>query len=597
MRQSLAGTQTRHKANPKDLSEEFIDQALFGLMCIGLLGMALVMFRMFQFGITAILSVQFATCVLLSVSLYFRHKIPRAFLLIGIVFLLLAITAIGLLRFGLVAPALVVMTVLPVIISSVRGVKPALIVLILMVVMIAGVGIRYVTGFTQPTANLQIYMHDPVNWVMYAVLYTSMVVWGIVVTARLTDHWQASLHDLKIAEDTALREKEVVAKLQRQQIIVQLSGGVAHDFNNVLAVITTNIEFAQDLIAKQQQVNTNVDVALDDALDATTRGSDLTRSLLAFANVAELAPKELDINRFLDRSISWITRAIPENIKIETSLADDLRPILIDESALESALLNLIINARDAMSDGGCILIKTQNLRVSEDDNSPRFSQILPGDYVELSVGDTGTGISVLEQEKIFEPFYSTKGQGEGSGLAMVHGFMKQSGGAVHVVSESDGGAIFQLLFRSHDEPAKNVTSKVQTRKYTEPSGARLMIVEDEPGILNSLKMMLTASGYRVRSATSGDQAWNSLRQDSSVDLVLSDVVMPGKLQGTDLARKIQTANPELPVILMSGHTFTPGHSLNLQKVSHLLNKPIRKADLIHAIETALHGVQLDGQY
>ena len=387
--------------------------------------------------------------------------------------------------------------------------------------------------------------------------------------------------------------------IRDRQSIVQLSGGVAHDFNNVLAVVTTNIEFAQHILAKQQQTDTDVDVALNDALDATIRGADLTRSLLAFANVAELAPKELHINQFLERSISWITRAIPENIKIETVLADDLRSILIDESALESALLNLIINARDAMPDGGGhILIKTQNVRVADDDNNPRFRQIVPGDYVELTVGDSGTGISESEQEKIFEPFYSTKSQSEGSGLglAMVQGFMKQSGGAVHVVSEPGAGAIFQLLFRSHDEPVKELTSKLQTQKYTEPSGACLMIVEDEPGILNSLKMMLTASGYTVRSASSGDQAWRSLSQDSNVDLVLSDVVMPGKLQGTDLAEKIQIANPKLPVILMSGHTFTPSHSLNIQKVRQLLNKPIRKTDLIDAIETALRRVQLEGQ-
>jgi len=217
------------RATPKDLSEDFIDRSLFGLMCVGLLGMALLLFRIFQFGFNTTLSVQFATCGLLSGSLFFRDKIPRAVLLIGIVVMMLLITAIGLFRYGLVAPALVAMTVLPVVISSVRGVKPALIVLIVMVTLIVGVGILYVTGFVQPTANLQIYNQQPVNWLMYGILYTSMVVWGIVVTSRLTDHWHASLRDLKKAEDVALREKEIVAKLQRQQSIVQLSGGVAHD--------------------------------------------------------------------------------------------------------------------------------------------------------------------------------------------------------------------------------------------------------------------------------------------------------------------------------------------------------------------------------
>jgi len=291
-----------------------------------------------------------------------------------------------------------------------------------------------------------------------------------------------------------------------------------------------------------------------------------------------------------------MARTIRADIEIQTLLADDLRPIYVDEASLSSALLNLIINARDAIPGDGYIQIKTRNLEVFANAENTHLSELRPGQYVELTVKDSGTGIATSEQQRIFEPFFSTKGPsaGSGLGLAMVQGFMKQSGGAVFLMSELGSGATFQLLFSVYDEPDEDTRSDVPTLTSVGSSGARIMIVEDEAAILNSLNTMLSASGYQIRTAINGDQALKSLRQDPKVDLVLSDVVMPGNLQGTELAQEIQDMMPSLPVILMSGHVFSHDHNLNLPVVSQLLNKPIRKIDLISAIETALKRPQIE---
>ena len=321
--------------------------------------------------------------------------------------------------------------------------------------------------------------------------------------------------------------------------------------------------------------------------------------MLSFAKVAVLEPKPLDLNKVVERSVSWIGRTIPENIEIEIDLDDDLKAVNADKGSLLSALLNLIINARDAMPDGGRIQVRTQNFEIFENESNRFFKDMAPGHYVELRVKDSGTGIDLSEQNQIFEPFYSTKGpsSGSGLGLAMVQGFMVQSGGTVYVMSELGAGATFGLLFRANEESVENLKTRIPRPVNSKSSGATLLVVEDEKLILNSLKTMLTGAGYKVRTASSGDQAWKFLSQNTNVDVVLSDVVMPGKIQGTDLARNIQRAKLHLPVILMSGYTFSSGQEQNMEVVSQLLYKPIRKNDLIDAIEEALSMSRLKMEY
>jgi len=578
--------------------QQLIDQSLVGLMYVAVLAVSVLLFRIYQYGITSILAVQFVACSTLFFGLFFRHKIPRSVVMGGVLAIFVIVPVLALVGFGLTSPALVIITIFPIIIAGVHGKKPALLFAFLMFLVIVSVGVLYVVGVIQSSTNLQDYMVQPINWGLYAICYGGMVYWGASVAAKLTEYWREGLRDLKNSEDETLREREVVATLQRHQSIVQLSGGVAHDFNNILAAITTNLEIALDHNGGREKASV-VDVALKDAMDAAEKGADLTQSLLSFAKVAVLEPKPLDLNKVVERSVSWIGRTIPENIEIEIDLDDDLKAVNADKGSLLSALLNLIINARDAMPAGGHIQVRTQNFEIFENESNRFFKDLAPGHYVELRVKDSGTGIDLSEQNHIFEPFYSTKGpsSGSGLGLAMVQGFMVQSGGTVYVISELGAGATFGLLFRANEESVENLKTRISRPVNSKPSGATLLVVEDEKLILNSLKTMLTGAGYKVRTASSGDQAWKLLSQNTNVDVVLSDVVMPGKLQGADLARNIQRAKLQLPVILMSGYTFSSGQEQNMEAVSQLLYKPIRKNDLIDAIEEALSMSRLKMEY
>jgi len=566
-----------------------IDQSLAAAFYVSLVGPAILLFQISHSGFTSILILQLIACTALSISLYYRRVIPEPIMLAGLAAVILLPPALDLIKLGLLTPALIVMTIMPIIVSSVYGMKPALILMACMITLIAIPGALHTFGIIQITVNLQSFMKQPANWITYVVVYSVMVFWSVVVTAKLSGYWQASLRDLKTAEEEAARERELVAKLQRQQSIVQLSGGVAHDFNNILAAITANLELVKQLSADTNPKQT-IEQALNDAMDATERGAGLTRNLLTFAKVAVLEPKELDINNVVTQSISWISRTIPANVEIETELADNLRMVYVDEASLSSALLNLIINSRDAMPDGGKILIQTQAIN-----NVDKFNlrELNSGHYVQLTVTDSGTGITAEEQQRVFEPFYSTKGPSEGSGLglAMVHGFMKQTGGAINLSSAPDSGTSFMLFFPAGG--VKRTTPEIVIKKNLATKDVCLLIVDDEAAILNSLEKMMIASGYQVRTATNGEEAWKTLRDNSDINIVISDVIMPGKLQGTDLARKIQGKKHSIPVILMSGHTFAHRHDLNLPIISQLLSKPIRKADLINAIETALNSVQV----
>ena len=566
-----------------------IDQSLVGLFFFAILAVAVLTYRLLQYEPTPVVIVQLVAASTVAACLFYRRYIPTTLLHCVIVCVLILAPILALTRFGLTAPAMIVLIVLPIIVGAVRGVKMALAFTVLIMTLIVAVGALYTFGIIQPSINLQHYMQQPENWLIYVAIYGGMVIWASTLTAKPAEYWIASVRDLKKFEDANSREREVIAALQRQQSIVQLSGGVAHDFNNILAAITSNLELAQNL-KNDKDKSEIVDEALQDALDATEKGAGLTNNLLAFAKEAVLEPKDVSINDVIAESIAWIARTIPENIEIDLNFAKDLHRVCIDEASLSSAMLNLIINSRDAMLQGGRIEIETRNTVVRTDDKAPCVANLDPGKYIELTIRDTGTGIPSAEQQRIFEPFYSTKAPSDSSGLglAMVQGFMTQSGGTIYLSSQPDSGATFKLLFPAYTQTSEPTTSYVP-QQNPRPSGASLMTVEDEAAILKSLNAILTTSGYRVHTAANGDEAWEALQNNPDVDLVLSDVVMPGKLQGTDLARKIKDVYPHIPVVLMSGHPFKHKHELDLTAASQLLDKPIRQSDLIEAIEQALY--------
>jgi signal transduction histidine kinase/ActR/RegA family two-component response regulator len=383
------------------------------------------------------------------------------------------------------------------------------------------------------------------------------------------------------------REREVSHRAQKSEMIGQLTGGVAHDFNNLLAVIMGNLELLRD-----DNTNSAQSALINSALSATQRGGDLTRSMLAFARKAPLSPQRIYLNDLVLEQRDWIGRTLPARISLETDLADDLWPIEADTGSTESALLNLILNARDAMEQGGNLRIEAKNLFVEQRIRDGHDADLAPGRYVSLSVSDTGHGIPPEQLSQVFEPFFSTKapGAGSGLGLSMVMGFMRQSGGTVQVESLPGEGTTFRLVFQAVNEDQDKFQGPARVEVSSGVfAGRRVLIVEDEPDVLTILVNGLRKAGFEVRAAGSGDEAKEIFSKDPEFDLLISDIVMPGRLQGPMLVKELRSIRPDLPVVFLSGYaseTLVQEYALRDEDIR--LMKPVRRADLLRAAAQAL---------
>ncbi len=385
-------------------------------------------------------------------------------------------------------------------------------------------------------------------------------------------------------------EREVAHRAQKQESVGQLTGGIAHDFNNLLAVILGNLELLHDDLVNPEQLR-----MVETGIRATQRGSDLTRSMLAFARRSRLEPEELALDQLVSEAHDWIGRTLPARIAVETSLAEDLWKIEADAASTESALLNLILNARDAMPDGGKLTIETANMQIDQTQLEGWHEGIERGRYVMLAVSDTGHGIPDEILSRVFEPFFSTKapGAGSGLGLSMIEGFMRQSGGAVQVISEVGRGSAFRLYFPALAEDAETAAPTRADGQALRPSGGlRILVAEDEPDVLTMTVRMLEKAGHFVTPAPSGDCALDIFRADpSGFDLLLTDIVMPGQLQGTGLAMALREIVPDLKVVFMSGYAAEPTvHGNGVQAEDIRLMKPVMRAELLAALERARGG-------
>lgn len=388
------------------------------------------------------------------------------------------------------------------------------------------------------------------------------------------------------AREHARRQEDLAHRSQKLESIGQLTGGVAHDFNNILAVIMGNLELLREETQDQAKLG-----MIDAGLEASHRGADLTRNMLAFARRARLSPEPLDLNTLVRQAKNWMRRALPESVEIETSLLAGLWTAKADAASLESALLNLILNARDAMDGHGKLTIETANVRIDQAYVDARDETLEPGRYVMLAVSDTGTGIDGETLERMFEPFYTTKepGAGSGLGLSMVLGFVKQSGGTVQVYTEPDQGTTFKLYFPVSDEAQR--TERPRYRDIPAPAvqKSRILLAEDEIPVRDVLIATLDSAGYDVVDVGSGDAALAVFRRDPTFDLLITDIVMPGELQGTSLARAIRETHPDLPMIFMSGYaTEATVHGNGLRAEDIRLMKPVPRADLLAAVARAL---------
>ncbi len=380
--------------------------------------------------------------------------------------------------------------------------------------------------------------------------------------------------------------EDKLRQAQKMEAVGNLAGGMAHDFNNILAVIVGNLELLQ--ISTDAQNNERY---LTSALDAAKNGADLTRNMLSFARRSPLEPKPIEINKMVRDVVNWSARLLPATIHVETSLLANLWQVEADSNLAQSALLNLLLNARDAMPDGGRLTIETSNVRIDEEYVELHDEDLIPGRYIMLAVSDTGEGMTESTLQKIFDPFFSTKPPAEGSGLGlpMVLGFMKQSNGTVRVYSELGVGTTFKLYFKvSGKDPAEFHAAPLETPTENFRN-TRILLVEDNAELLETLKEMLTGAGFDVATACSGDEAFEIWTKDPSFDVVVTDIVMPGKLQGTHLAKQLRKLNLDIPFIFMSGYSNEAAvHGNGLRPEDIRLMKPVNRKDIITAIVRSL---------
>ncbi len=376
---------------------------------------------------------------------------------------------------------------------------------------------------------------------------------------------------------------------QKMEAVGQLTGGIAHDFNNILFVILANT----DALLEEEDFRPDLADRLRRIDKAVQRAADLTAQLMAFSRKQTLTPKLTDINDLVTGTGKLLHRALGEQIVIEFVLADGLWTVNIDRAQLETALVNLCVNARDAMPGGGKLLIETRNVTLDQD-NVTDATDVEPGDYAMLAVTDTGSGMPAETLAKVFEPFFTTKdvGKGTGLGLSMVYGFIKQSHGHITIQSAVGRGTTFKLYLPRSDGQQENV---IERPAGPMPRGSeRILVVEDEPQVRARVMEQLQSLGYAVTQAPDGMAAVASFEgAPQPYDLLLTDVVMPGPMNGKALADEVARRWPSTRVVFVSGYAenalLNDGHA---EAGVMLLSKPFRKADLARMVRQALDGAQ-----
>jgi PAS domain S-box-containing protein len=372
---------------------------------------------------------------------------------------------------------------------------------------------------------------------------------------------------------------------QKMEAVGRLTGGIAHDFNNLLSVVVGNMQ----LLARSLQESPRLLKHAETALRAAVRGGELTRRLLAFARQQVLEPRVLAVNESLLGMYELLRRALTDEIEIRQVLEPQLWPIKADPGQLENAVLNLVINARDAMPSGGVITVTTRNLLITA--GSTAEQNLLPGAYTVLEVTDTGAGMSPAVLKRAFEPFFTTKdvGKGSGLGLSMVYGFLKQSGGHVAITSAADAGTTVHLYFpRVLAEPWRGQS---ESRPPLEPGTGTetILVVEDDMEVRQTAIELLASLGYHTLEAATGPQALQQFMQHPEIALVFTDVMLPGGLLGTQLVQKLRERRPDLKILLTSGYTGETSPYSAMAELKHdLLAKPYQLEDLARRVRAAL---------
>jgi len=411
--------------------------------------------------------------------------------------------------------------------------------------------------------------------------------------------------EIKVAERTG----ELMAEMQRRQetestlrqsekmnAIGQLTGGIAHDFNNMLTVIMGNLDLMQRRL-RSMDLPQAAPLArpVEAALAGARSAAKLTHRLLAFSRQQPLEPTKVDLNALIVGMADMLGRTVGETIRLETVSGAGLWPTFVDANQVENCLVNLTINARDAMPEGGKLTIETANVFLDEA-YVAQFGDLKSGQYVLLSVTDTGAGIPADKLDRVFEPFFTTKdpGKGTGLGLAMVHGFIKQSGGHIRIYSEVGEGTTIKLYLPRLLESSRVVSVPRAAEAADEPPrdaqpGETVLLVEDDDGVREYAIGILEDLGYRVLAAAGGSDAMRLISPDERVDLLFTDVVLADSMTGRQLADKLVELRPSLPVLFTTGYTRNAIiHQGRLDAGVHLLNKPYTQRDLAGKIRQLL---------
>jgi signal transduction histidine kinase/CheY-like chemotaxis protein len=428
-------------------------------------------------------------------------------------------------------------------------------------------------------------LDQPLFAAVTAVIASLVVVLALV--AVIFDR-RVALEASKRAEvmDSHRRTSEQLIQAQKMEAVGQLTGGVAHDFNNILTIVLANA----DAIAEDETVPPHIARRALQICDAGQKASELTHQLLAFSRRQILKPERSDLSDIVAATGQLMRRTLGEHVVVQTVGSAQLWPVNVDRTQVETAVINLCINARDAMPTGGRITIETRNVTLDRDYVLLQEDELAAGEYVMLSVSDTGSGMSPEIAKRAFEPFFTTKpvGQGSGLGLSMVYGFIRQSNGHIKIYSEVGQGTVVKMYF-----PRSGATTAAPAPARRDvPFGGteRILVVEDEDAVRAIVGEQLRGLGYDVQLAADAEQALGLLRSHR-FDLMLTDVVMPGRLNGKGLADEVQRSWPGTRVVFMSG--YSENVLLNDGRLDGgvmLLAKPHQKADLARIIRSALSG-------